>query len=163
MNQKDAMLGVLVTYLSEPAPLADHLDMLVAMLVTAGAEKRDVEDRHDVGVGVFREFAERCAAMWGCSYTVAVDRCEIEIMDRRQFYGSGDPLPKMPYDEYLQSRHWQGVRHYALLRADNRCQICNSTDRLEVHHRTYERRGAEDYRDVIALCHKCHSKFHNKE
>jgi 5-methylcytosine-specific restriction endonuclease McrA len=31
---------------------------------------------------------------------------------------------------------------------------------LDVHHRTYERRGAEKAEDVIVLCRRCHELFH---
>ncbi len=57
----------------------------------------------------------------------------------------------MPYREYLHTDHWQQVRHAALARAGHRCQLCNSSHRLEVHHRTYTRRGVEQDSDVIAL------------
>jgi len=33
---------------------------------------------------------------------------------------------------------------------------------LEVHHRTYERVGAERPADVIALCKACHEKHHDR-
>jgi hypothetical protein len=66
----------------------------------------------------------------------------------------------MPYKEYLKTPHWQAVREEALRRAKDKCQLCGSKDRLEVHHNTYERRGRERPEDVIAICHKCHSKHH---
>jgi len=69
-------------------------------------------------------------------------------------------LQIMPYHEYLHTAHWQGVRRAALARADHRCQLCNSPTALQVHHRTYERRGNERDNDVIALCDTCHSIFH---
>src|SRR6516165_10155986 len=53
-------------------------------------------------------------------------------------------LRTMPYREYLQTPEWQDRRRAALTRADRRCQVCNRSNRaLHVHHRTYERRGAE--------------------
>jgi hypothetical protein len=70
-------------------------------------------------------------------------------------------LRAMPYDEYLQSDHWQDTREFALGRAGHRCQVCNTNDeRLEVHHRTYERRGEEFPEDLIVLCRTCHETFH---
>lgn len=71
-------------------------------------------------------------------------------------------LRTMPYDQYLRTEHWQSVRRAALARADYRCQICNSPKNLEVHHRTYERRGAERDNDVTVLCDKCHGRFHKE-
>ena len=52
-------------------------------------------------------------------------------------------LRAMPYGLYLKPPHWRAVRAEALKRAEGACVICNSTVGLEVHHRTYERRGAE--------------------
>lgn len=70
-------------------------------------------------------------------------------------------LRTMPYREYLQSPEWQERRKQAMKRAGFRCQICNAYGvRLNVHHRTYERRGNEDNRDLITLCEDCHATFH---
>jgi 5-methylcytosine-specific restriction endonuclease McrA len=64
------------------------------------------------------------------------------------------------YQFYLQSDHWKEVRRDALMRADHRCQLCNSETDLEVHHRTYARLGWEDEGDLIALCRDCHRRHH---
>lgn len=71
-------------------------------------------------------------------------------------------LRTMPYRDYLKTPHWKATRQRALERADRRCQLCNSTDHLEVHHRTYERRGCERADDLTVLCARCHSKFHEE-
>lgn len=63
------------------------------------------------------------------------------------------------YKEYLKSEHWQKIRMTAIKNADGRCQLCNSDKRLEVHHRTYQRVGKENIKDLTVLCHKCHKKF----
>lgn len=68
----------------------------------------------------------------------------------------------MPYDQYLETEHWQQVRKDALRAAEYRCQLCNAAGPLHVHHRTYERRGEESPADVIALCAECHKHFHDK-
>lgn len=72
-------------------------------------------------------------------------------------------LVTLPYAEYLQTSHWQTVRAGALERSGHRCQVCNSDRELDVHHRTYERRGCERDTDVIALCRSCHALFHGKQ
>jgi len=51
----------------------------------------------------------------------------------------------------------------ALKRAKYSCQLCNSKDNLNVHHRTYERRGHELASDLIVLCKQCHKTFHGIE
>lgn len=68
----------------------------------------------------------------------------------------------MKYTDYLQTPHWQRVRREALTRAKGCCALCASKVKLEVHHRTYARRGRENPEDVIALCKNCHERFHDK-
>jgi hypothetical protein len=43
----------------------------------------------------------------------------------------------------LQIAHWQRVRMLALENAGDRCELCLSTEVLDVHHRIYERLGFE--------------------
>lgn len=70
-------------------------------------------------------------------------------------------LRTMPYRDYLQTEHWLDLRRRMLKRADYRCQVCNRNNQgLQVHHRTYERRGHEEYGDLIVLCATCHQTFH---
>lgn len=69
-------------------------------------------------------------------------------------------LRALPYAEYLRSDEWQIVRDFALERAEKRCQLCNEDAPLQIHHRTYARRGAEALADVVALCGPCHQLFH---
>lgn len=71
-------------------------------------------------------------------------------------------LKYMPYRDYLKTDHWQDTRKMALRRAGYRCQLCNGARPLQVHHRTYERRGSEWPEDLIALCGDCHGEFHQK-
>jgi hypothetical protein len=69
----------------------------------------------------------------------------------------------MPYAEYLKTPEWNDTRKHALKRAGYRCQTCNDAAPLDVHHRTYERLGRERINDIIALCRRCHKKFHSEE
>lgn len=71
-------------------------------------------------------------------------------------------LQLLPYLEYLKTEHWKQVRNMALAQAGNRCQLCNNDRSLQVHHRTYERVGHEDLKDLTVLCGKCHRAFHGK-
>lgn len=67
------------------------------------------------------------------------------------------------YDKYRETPHWGEVRRVALAWADHRCQVCNYQDqRLDVHHRTYERIGAERPADLTVLCRGCHELFHGR-
>jgi 5-methylcytosine-specific restriction endonuclease McrA len=72
-------------------------------------------------------------------------------------------LRSMPYRDYLQTPEWQDTRARALKRARYRCQLCYEQGQLDVHHRTYDRRGEEWSTDVIVLCRPCHSRHHEVE
>jgi restriction endonuclease Mrr len=70
-------------------------------------------------------------------------------------------LRAMPYRLYLRTPEWRRTRAAALLRAGNACSLdVTHTELLEVHHRTYERLGAELVTDLVALCHSCHELHH---
>lgn len=69
-------------------------------------------------------------------------------------------LRTMPYRQYLKTMHWRSVSARAKERASGRCQLCNTDQGLETHHRTYDRRGCEDDLDVTVLCGSCHGRFH---
>lgn len=66
----------------------------------------------------------------------------------------------MPYSEYLKTEHWQLLRKAALYRDKYKCRDCGDKSKLEVHHRTYIRRGNERLSDVISLCSECHEQRH---
>lgn len=68
------------------------------------------------------------------------------------------------YVKYLQSPEWAVVRRLALEQAGHACRLCGAPEdesRLQVHHRTYERLGAELLADVIVLCGPCHLRHHD--
>ena len=64
------------------------------------------------------------------------------------------------YAEYLATAWWRQRRAQHLEAIGHRCQLCNATGALDVHHRTYERLGAEASADLLALCRTCHERFH---
>jgi len=69
-------------------------------------------------------------------------------------------LKTMPYQQYLLTTEWSERRAEAIRKAGGRCQLCNSRSSLEVHHRTYQRRGAERSGDLTVLCSSCHRRHH---
>lgn len=71
-----------------------------------------------------------------------------------------DDLRALPYADYLQTEHWLMMRRLALELAGGRCLLCDSDVEVEVHHRTYERRGYELLRDLVPLCADCHRRHH---
>lgn len=52
------------------------------------------------------------------------------------------------------------MRARALTYAEHRCQVCNGSKKVQVHHRTYDRIGCELPSDLTVLCDKCHGLFH---
>jgi hypothetical protein len=61
----------------------------------------------------------------------------------------------MPYQDYLQTPEWRERAADALQRAGHRCQVCKRNRECHVHHRTYQRCGAEFPADLIVLCDEC--------
>ncbi len=70
-------------------------------------------------------------------------------------------LKNLPYKDYLNSDHWKSIsgEHKWIF---FRCQICSSSENLNVHHNNYDHIGYECYDDLITLCNDCHAKFHDK-
>lgn len=64
------------------------------------------------------------------------------------------------YNNYLQSHHWMQVRLRYRQGHKYRCFACPKKKDLQLHHRTYERIGAELDSDLVYLCGKCHGKIH---
>ena len=65
------------------------------------------------------------------------------------------------YHAYLKSEKWLLKKDKKLKQADNKCQLCNRPECLNVHHRTYDRIFHERDNDLIVLCKICHAKFHD--
>ena len=72
-----------------------------------------------------------------------------------------EPTEKESYEDYLQSDVWQRTRELALEYYGSRCCLCNSNEKLNVHHRTYEHKGNERLADLIVLCRDCHASYHS--
>jgi hypothetical protein len=71
------------------------------------------------------------------------------------------PLPySEQYREYLQTSEWRERADAVKARFGGRCALCNGTDWLEAHHRTYERVFHELPEDLTALCADCHRAYH---
>ena len=67
---------------------------------------------------------------------------------------------KAAYADYLGTDHWQTVRRQKIMAAGFQCERCGSSDALQVHHLTYENRGAERLEDLEVLCGQCHIVQH---
>ena len=70
-------------------------------------------------------------------------------------------LRLMKYHDYLASSHWQKMK--ARVRKIHQvCQVCKTSDKLEVHHRTYAALGNENIEDLYLLCDNCHHGLHER-
>ena len=74
-----------------------------------------------------------------------------------------EKLKKLPYVDYLKTKHWRKLRKQVLKRDERRCTICGSYEDLNVHHYTYERLGHEKLDDLVTLCRWCHAEEHLDE
>ncbi len=100
-----------------------------------------------------------CKTCWNAKFAER-DNAYKQYMAQRQQRLS--ELHTMPYREYLLTDEWQQTRLRKLKRAHFSCELCGKQGKLNVHHKTYERRGYEDDKDLIVLCGTCHAKFHDK-
>lgn len=76
---------------------------------------------------------------------------------------SRTPLSEYPgYTEYLASPAWAALRHCKLGESGHRCEGCGDSERLEVHHLSYDRFGKERVQDLMVLCHLCHAREHGR-
>jgi len=77
----------------------------------------------------------------------------------------------LTYSEYLKSRHWQIVRHFAMQYYGWRCHDCSEMAKPNmrgldygrthnVHHLNYRCLWKETPGDVVVLCLACHKRRH---
>jgi 5-methylcytosine-specific restriction endonuclease McrA len=63
----------------------------------------------------------------------------------------------------LEQQDYQNLREQVLRRDGWCCQLCGSISNLEVHHREFRGHGgADDERNLIALCFDCHRSVHGR-
>lgn len=126
--------------------------------VLAGVKSRGADPELEACIGAIANFTdlpgngwEEIAHHFGVSES-HVGHCEAKF--RVRF------MRAVPYRTYLTLEHWQRQRKKALDRSGHKCSLCSGTNRLDVHHRTYERLGEEAPEDLTVLCRRCHENFH---
>jgi 5-methylcytosine-specific restriction endonuclease McrA len=72
-------------------------------------------------------------------------------------------MNKEIYSAYLRTPEWKATRFMILEIRSHKCELCESTYRLEVHHKTYKNLGCEPPEDLQLLCRSCHSSLHNRK
>lgn len=118
------------------------------------AELREVSQIREIHGANSTQFAEARVAVAKLVAQFGLDLFVDEAAGRLQ------SLQRMPYAEYLKTPEWAETRKAALERAGDRCQVCNSTDKLQVHHRDYSNVPLESLADLTVLCDECHGTFH---
>jgi hypothetical protein len=76
---------------------------------------------------------------------------------------SPKPFVRPDYHEYIKSEKWQRKARKARRRAGGKCELCQSTYRIEVHHKHYRTLGQESMTDLQVLCSGCHSIQHENK
>jgi hypothetical protein len=73
-------------------------------------------------------------------------------------------LKKLSYDDFLLTWYWRTISNF-LRKRDKKCKLCNSTENLLAHHKTYSHHGDELHHlnDLVVVCDKCHKEIHNKK
>lgn len=73
---------------------------------------------------------------------------------------TGPRWTKASYAAYLRSDHWQNVKtRYRTSKLPQSCVVCGA-ERVDLHHRTYERLGRERLTDLVPLCREHHGEAH---
>jgi hypothetical protein len=71
-------------------------------------------------------------------------------------------LATLPYHRFLRTVYWNLIRQSLFLERGVECELCHSSDFLQIHHRTYIHRGREHEHlgDLLILCARHHTAFH---
>lgn len=104
---------------------------------------------------------KRTCEQLNLDYSYEISKGKVIIRNNKPKSKKKSDKPYIPYKEYLQTEHWLTLS--TKIKEDiGKCQLCGSTHRLEVHHNNYDNLWNETSKDLIVLCHNCHSKFHDK-
>lgn len=76
-----------------------------------------------------------------------------------------EKIKNLDYGDFLRTPYWDAVRCKIRYKYKYRCALCNNSQNLRVHHKTYKHHGYEWFylEDLILLCDDCHEKFHDIE
>lgn len=70
----------------------------------------------------------------------------------------------MEYGEFLRTPYWKIISYEVKKKNKFRCVMCDSSERLQVHHKNYSLHGYEHtyegIRSLTCVCDNCHSKHH---
>lgn len=69
-------------------------------------------------------------------------------------------MKKEIYEAYLRTPEWKAIRLEVINDRHGKCERCQSTKNLQVHHKTYKNLFNESLKDLELLCSKCHREHH---
>lgn len=79
---------------------------------------------------------------------------------KRKLRAELERLKRLPYREYLKTKHWKQTRRKRIRKSRYRCDRCGARGRLQVHHKHYRSLGREVMVDLETLCVPCHQGKH---
>lgn len=75
-----------------------------------------------------------------------------------------EAICEMEYGEFLRTPYWKIISYEVKKKNKFRCVMCDSGERLQVHHKNYSLHGYEHtyegMRSLTCVCDNCHSKHH---
>lgn len=86
-----------------------------------------------------------------------------QLVSTGGYYDTGTDI-KIEGSQVYGSFWWPIVRDAVLERDGNRCQMCGSTEHLEIHHIMPRHRGGADHPyNLVVLCAACHDRIHHNQ
>ena len=64
--------------------------------------------------------------------------------------------------DYRKSRAWRNKRKLKIQMSGYGCDVCGTSEKIEVHHLSYTHFGDERVSELQVLCSACHSDAHNR-
>lgn len=91
--------------------------------------------------------------------------CFLDFLDRRR---KKVQIPKhrtskryLSYSDFLHSNEWRDIKNNLFSIRGKKCEKCESTVRIQVHHKHYNKPwGEEKPEDLLIVCETCHEKIH---
>jgi len=65
--------------------------------------------------------------------------------------------------DYYKSKKWKNFREEVLLEKKKKCELCEKTSSIELHHKHYRNLGEcndNEKESIVILCKTCHNKIH---
>ena len=121
----------------------------------------DLAEKYIAWANLGNDDAETYLSTEGVTPTLKNRFIEKYIINKEPFPGENE-LSDLLYSDFLRTRYWKIVARYVKRRANGKCEKCGSTEKLRVHHKTYENHGdeARHLDDLVCLCGECHGKEH---